>query len=193
MDCKLLCLGTSAIICKELVSMAPTLTSDDRAAYPWLTGPAPAVCESSASSSAGSLADDGLGALQFFSRISRERVIAVCKMLEAIIPGVRDAYLSDWRHEDSHAYKRLFCGLFDRKWAPRTRNLNVVIEELEKLSLIWDVDAHGEFKYPRSQTQHRVDDLLIYKTDLVAITFSGATDNSNVVENEANLKIMSFF
>lgn len=70
--------------------------------------------------------------------------------------------------------------------------MNVVIEGLKKLSQIWEVDAPGEFKYPRSHIQHPVDDLLIYRAILVAMSFSGATDNSDVVENEAYLKIIPF-
>lgn len=67
-----------------------------------------------------------------------------------------------------------------------------VAEELGKVLKIWEVDGNGEFVYKSVEVQHPVDDLLIYRAIMVAMLYTWAADNSDVLEGGIYNKTVPF-
>lgn len=186
LTCRMICLGCAAMVCESMLRLKATLASGDNSLHPWSRNPAD-----------GDPANEKNIPLNFSSHSSRRRVTELCYVLEAFISWYRqDPFGLD---DDDMPKGRRFPGVFDKLsaeilgHAPVTgAQYSSIAGELEKVLKTWELDGDGKFVYAKIEEQHHVDDLLIYRSIMIAIMYSSAVDNSDILQDATYTKTVPF-
>ncbi|KAM0413041.1 hypothetical protein ACHAPD_008112 [Fusarium lateritium] len=73
-------------------------------------------------------------------------------------------------------------------WTPNEKPFRF-LEYMEHITKLWEKDKN-DFKYPTKQVQHYLDDILVYRATLIYMVISQATDNSHILTNPENYKLI---